>query len=189
MNTGPDYHGYDPLTKTPHDGATTERTMDGLQQLLDKQAITERLYDYARSMDRLDGDLGKSCFHDDAPADYGAQMFQGTGHGFVDMCMSVHPAFHSHSHQFSNIRIWLIDATHAHSETYCDVTLRRHDETGAAQDIRNLGRYVDRWEKRADEWRIAARRYLVDLDQSGPNAGHFETTGKRDRSDPSYFDA
>ena len=71
-----------------------------MQQLLDKQAIIERIYDYGRSMDRLDKELGYAVFHDDCPADYGEQMFVGTGHGFVDMCMSVHPHFHSHSHQF-----------------------------------------------------------------------------------------
>lgn len=158
-----------------------------LQQLLDKQAITERLYDYARAMDRLDAELGKACFHDGAEADYGAQMYQGTGHGFVDMCMAAHPGFHSHSHQFSNIRIWLQSSTSARSETYGDVVLRRYDESGQAHDIRNLGRYVDEWEKKDGEWRISRRVYLTDFDQSGPNAGHFQTTGKRDRTDPSYF--
>jgi hypothetical protein len=158
-----------------------------LQQLLDKQAITERIYDYGRSMDRLDAELGKAVFHDDAPADYGAQMFQGTGHGFVDMCMAVHPSFHSHSHQFSNIRIWIDGADKARSETYCDVTLRRFDEQSVAQDIRNLGRYIDRWEKRDGAWRIAERKFVLDFDVSGAAVGLFETTGKRDRSDPSYF--
>ena len=63
-----------------------------LHELLDKQAITERLYDYARAMDRLDAELGRACFQPDAPVDYGAQMYQG---------MAAHPTFHSHSHQFS----------------------------------------------------------------------------------------
>ncbi|EHJ60892.1 hypothetical protein NSU_2052 [Novosphingobium pentaromativorans US6-1] len=158
-----------------------------MQALLDRQAITDRIHDYARSMDRLDGPLGKSCFHEDAIADYGEQMFVGGGHEFVDMCMKVHPAFAAHAHQFSNIRIWLDGPDKARSETYCDVTLRRIGEDGTPYDIRNLGRYVDNWEKREGEWRIARRRYLVDMDQSGPNAGTFETTGKRDRTDPSYF--
>ena len=164
-----------------------EDMMRQLQGLLDKQAITERIYDYGRSMDRLDADLGKACFHDDAPADYGAQMYQGTCHGFVDMCMKVHPSFHAHSHQFSNIRIWLDGPDRARSETYCDVTLRRFDAEGQAHDLRNLGRYLDRWEKRDDAWRIAERTFVVDFDVSYRAAGSFETTGRRDRTDPSYF--
>ncbi|RVT93181.1 nuclear transport factor 2 family protein [Sphingomonas crocodyli] len=157
-----------------------------LQQLLDKQAITERIYDYGRSMDRLDKELGYAVFHADCPADYGEQMFVGTGHGFVDMCMSVHPHFHAHSHQFSNIRIWIDGPDKARSETYADVTLRRY-EGDQAQDIRNLGRYIDRWEKRDGEWRIAERKFVLDFDVSGPATGAFATTGKRDRTDPSYF--
>lgn len=161
---------------------------DPLQGLLDKQAITEKLYDYARSMDRLDRELGYSCFYPDAPADYGAQMYQGTGYGFVDMCMAAHPGFQSHSHQFSNIRIWLDGPGRARSETYGDVTLRRIDEEGKPFDLRNLGRYIDRWEKRDGEWRIADRKFVLDFDQSGPSAGGlFQTLGKRDKTDPSYF--
>ena len=160
---------------------------DGLQQLLDKQAITERIYDYARAMDRLDEKLGKDCFVPGAPVDYGAQVFQGAAEGFVDMVMAAHPGFHSHAHQFSNIRVWLRSDDRAHSETYADITLRRFDDAGKAYDIRNLGRYIDEWRKDDGEWRIAKRSYLLDLDQSGPNGGLFETTSKRDRSDGSYF--
>ena len=158
-----------------------------LQELIDKQAITDKIHDYARAMDRMDEELGKAVFHPDAVADYGAQMFQGTGDAFVEMCMKAHPMFHAHSHQFSNIRIWMDGPDKARSETYVDATLRRIGEDGKPHDIRNLGRYVDNWEKRDGEWRIAKRQYLLDFDQSGPNAGLFETTGKRDRTDPSYF--
>ena len=158
-----------------------------LQALLDKQAITDRIHDYARAMDRNDGPLGKTCFHDDSDVDYGEHVYRGTGAGFVDMCMQMHPAFHAHAHQFSNIRIWLDGPEQARSETYCDATLRRYDEDGQAQDMRNLGRYIDHWEKRDGEWRISQRQFVLDLDQSGPGVGQFETTGKRDRTDPSYF--
>ena len=154
--------------------------------MLDKQAITEVIYRYARSMDRLDRDLGYSVFWPEATADYHEQMYQGTGHGFVDMVMEAHLNFVSHSHQFSNISI-TVDGDTATSETYGDVTLRRIDEHGAPVDSRNLGRYVDRWEKRDGEWRIIERTYLHDFDQSGASAGDFVTTGRRDRQDASYF--
>ena len=95
--------------------------------------------------------------------------------------------FVSHSHQFSNVRIWLDGPEHARSETYGDVTLRRYDESGQAHDLRNLGRYIDEWEKRDGEWRISKRVFVLDFDQSGPNAGFFQTLGKRDKTDPSYF--
>ena len=64
------------------------------------------------------------------------------------MVMEAHLNFVAHSHQFSNISI-VVDGDTASSETYGDVTLRRIDEPGAPIDSRNLGRYVDRWERRA----------------------------------------
>ncbi|MDA8044161.1 MAG: nuclear transport factor 2 family protein [Actinomycetota bacterium] len=157
-----------------------------LQELLDKQSITEAVYRYARSMDRLDRELGYSVFWPEATADYHEQMYQGSGHGFIDMCMEAHPTFHSHSHQFTNVLIH-IDGDTATSETYGDVTLRRIDDDGNFVDMRNLGRYVDRWERRDGEWRIIARTYLHDFDQTNQSGGLFTTTGRRDRSDPSYF--
>jgi SnoaL-like domain len=136
-------------------------------------------------MDRLDRDLGHTVFWPEATADYG-QMFQGTGYGFIEMCLEAHPNFTSHSHQFSNILI-AVDGNTATSETYGDVTLRRLDAEGRCIDLRNLGRYVDRWEKRDGQWRIIARTYLHDFDQSGESRGDFLTTGRRDRLDASYF--
>jgi hypothetical protein len=161
---------------------------DALRELLDKQAITEVLYQYARSMDRLDRELGYSVFWPEATADYHEQMFQGTGHGFIDMVMEGHLLYEAHSHQFTNILIRL-NGDSAESETYGDVTLRRRDPDGTLVDSRNLGRYVDRWERRDGEWRILHRQYLHDFDQSGPSSGDFVTTGRRDRIDASYFGA
>jgi hypothetical protein len=166
----------------------TDVTDPQIQELLDKQAITEVIYRYGRCMDRLDREVGLTVFWPESTADYDKQMYQGTGYGFIDMVMEAHPNFASHSHQFSNILI-SIDGDTATSETYGDVTLRRIDEDGRCIDSRNLGRYVDRWEKRDGEWRILARQYLHDFDQSGPSAGDFATTGRRDRLDASYFPA
>ena len=68
------------------------------RELLDKQAITEQIYNYGRCMDRLDRALGHALFHPEAIADYGAQMFQGTGWAFVDWIMEAHLAFTTHAH-------------------------------------------------------------------------------------------
>jgi ketosteroid isomerase-like protein len=159
-----------------------------IDELLAKQEITEAIFKYCRSMDRCDHELGKSVFHPDARVDYGAQMYQGSGYGFVDMALSGHTgAFLSHSHQHGNILI-RIDGDRAYSETYGHVTLRRRDEAGQLIDCCNFGRYLDIWERRQDgRWKIAERAYLTDLDETGPAVGAiFETTSKRDPSDPSY---
>lgn len=161
--------------------------ISALNELLDKQEITEQIYNYARSMDRLDLELGKSVFHPEATADYGTQMYQGTGYGFVEMCMKAHLQHLTHSHQMGNILIEVNGDT-ALSETYGDVTNRSLDKNGILYDSRNLGRYVDRWLKRDGTWRIIERKYIHDFDQSGPAIDTlFQTLGYRDKSDSSYF--
>ena len=75
-----------------------------LQELMDKQSITERLLDYARGVDRIDRELILSVFHEGAHLDYGA-MFVGTGEEFADFIGVVHPAMEAHSHHLSNIYI------------------------------------------------------------------------------------
>lgn len=157
-----------------------------LKELLDKRAIEEQMYNYGRSMDRLDRELGYRCFWPDSKVDYGEHFRDASGAAFVDMCMEAHLGFVAHSHQFTNILI-TVDGDTARSEAYGDVTLRRIGDDGVPIDSRNLGRYVDRWERRNGEWRIIDRVFLHDFDQSGPNHGDFVTTGRRDPSDASYF--
>ena len=158
-----------------------------VRQLIEQQAILAQITNYARSVDRLDHELGKAVFHPEAVADYGA-MFQGTGWGFIDWCLHSHLSLLSHSHQFSNISI-AIDGDRARSETYGDVTVRWRGADGVTSVMRNLGRYIDKWEKRDGTWRIFHRHYVHDMDYGGPVAvaGLYDMTGRRDRNDASYF--
>ncbi|WP_372764558.1 nuclear transport factor 2 family protein, partial [Litorivivens sp.] len=55
-----------------------------LQTLVDKQDITELIYRYCRSVDRLDEALGYSIWHDDGIADYG-DFYRGPGRGVIDL--------------------------------------------------------------------------------------------------------
>jgi hypothetical protein len=48
-----------------------------------------------------------------------------------------------------------------------------------------FGRYLDRFERRGGEWRIAFRQVLVDIARPGLDPGEF-AAGRRDRRDPSY---
>lgn len=156
-----------------------------LEQLHAKQEITERLHDYVRAMDRMDDELGYSVFHADAVADYGT-MYQGTGHGFVDFVHVAHQAMLVHTHQLGGVTI-RVDGERAVSESYVTATLRGRAPDGALFEIRSCGRYLDRWEKRAGRWAISARQYVHELDDRYPvHQPGFDTTGRRDRADPSY---
>lgn len=156
-----------------------------MMELIAKQEITERIHDYCRAMDRIDDDLGRSVFHSDAVADYGT-MFQGTGYGFIEFVHHSHTAMISQNHQVSNISI-RVDGNRAGSETYVTMRGRMKGEGDAIMQIVSMGRYVDAWEERGGEWRIAHRQYLHVMDEVHPvSTTMYPAAGARDRSDPSY---
>jgi hypothetical protein len=47
-------------------------------------------------------------------------------------------------------------------QSYFQALQRAPDDHGVLRDLFLAGRYVDRFEKRGDEWRIAARRVVYD---------------------------
>ena len=154
-------------------------------ELLAKQIITEILHKYCRAMDRMDNELGRSVFHPDATADYGG-MYRGTGYGFIEFVYGAHSGMLVHHHQLGNVLI-KVEGDRATSESYVSVTFRRRDEHGALLAMESYGRYIDRWEKRDGRWAISDRHYLHSMDESRPvSESQFPTTGKRDRTDPSY---
>lgn len=157
-----------------------------LETLIAKDEITEALAAYCRAVDRIDMDLGRSVFHDDAEADYGA-MYQGTGHGFMEFVRAAHLTMQTHGHHIGGITI-RVDGDRAGSECYVIVRLRAASPDGRLTDIVSHGRYVDRWERRdGGPWRIAHRRYLHTMDERRcVEDASFPTTGRRDREDPSY---
>ena len=61
-----------------------------LGEVADRQAITDLIYRYCRSMDRADAELGYSVWHPDGTADYSAQFFQGTGYDYIDWVCAHH---------------------------------------------------------------------------------------------------
>lgn len=156
-----------------------------VSEIADRLEIAHQLAAYARAMDRCDHALGYSVFHENAPADYGT-MYQGTGSGFVDFALEAHKGLLVHNHQISNVLIEL-DGDRAASETYVTMMARIDAGDGVLHDMRSIGRYLDRWEKRDGGWRIAQRQYLHGFDDMWPvtRAG-YPIHECRDASDPSY---
>ena len=58
-----------------------------LQQLLDKQAITEVIARYSRTLDWLDDEGQATCYWPDAQIDYG--FFSGTAADFLPVVMAI----------------------------------------------------------------------------------------------------
>lgn len=159
--------------------------MDDLARLVAKEQITERLLGYARGVDRLDRELMSEAFHPGAEFDYG-EMFRGTGEGFSDFILEVHPPMETHTHHLSNIRV-AVDGDRADSEAYVIVRMRTRSADGTAHETAAHGRYVDEWERRDGDWRISRRRYLHSLDEMWEaRTTIYPVGGSRDGSDPSY---
>jgi hypothetical protein len=159
---------------------------DSFDQIAAKHAITEQIYRYCRSVDRLDVPLGHAVFHPEATADYGPTGFRGTGRGAIDWICAAHRGLIAHSHQVSNINIVLDGEDRAGSEAYVTATLRMERE-GKMMHMEIWARYCDRWSRRDGAWRIDHRDTVIDYDsirEVTPMNRHEWT--RRDPQDPSY---
>ncbi len=162
----------------------------GMQEAADERAIRHVLTRYARAIDRFDMDLLRTVYHSDAYDDHGG--YKGDIEGFIEYLKEVLPRFQSTQHFLGNIHVEL-DGDRAHSETYCQAWHRiaGDPETQAHDSVAGL-RYVDLFERRNGEWRIARRKVVIDWMRDDPvvngGGGVAQGTqyGRRDRGDPVY---
>jgi hypothetical protein len=128
------------------------RTPD-THELSDREAIREVANRYAHGVDRLDGEWMKSAYWPDATDDHG--VFVGNAWDFVDRCMGSHGRWRSTMHSTMNHQIEIEPgSTTARGELYNVSHLFRADSPTLETWY---GRYLDRYEKRGDEWRIIHR--------------------------------
>jgi hypothetical protein len=168
--------------------------MDGerlarLSALLDKQDIMEALTRFSRAMDRLDRELYLSAFH--ADAEMAAGPFVGLASECADWAFPMHEEGQILTHHaLLQTTIDLAGDT-AHTETYYLFVARNKDESL----VQAGGRYIDRFERRAGEWKIALRTNAIEWAGLLPNIPipfsdvpdlYGNGAPARDRSDPSY---
>lgn len=128
-----------------------------LQALLDREAIRECLYRYCRGIDRADEQALRSAYWEDATDRHGA--WNGSAEGFIGQALQRLRRGGRRVHQISNVSIELHDDVAA-VESYF---LALQAPAGAAGRQTFLcGRYLDRFERRRGEWRIAARTVVYD---------------------------
>jgi ketosteroid isomerase-like protein len=165
--------------------STSEAGRDpAVQEMLDKAAIREVLWRYCRGVDRRDADIIASCYHPDAYDDHMGHVYSGqtVGQGLVDWMDEIMVKT-SHNITTNTIEV---DGDTAGSESY---TTSMHIPKGEGEDrtLLSVARYIDRFERRGDEWKIVYRLVvaefsgLVDM-QMLP----FESPARLDRTDPSY---
>jgi hypothetical protein len=155
---------------------------------LDKLAIAELPALYMRGLDRLDRDLLRAQFWDDAYLDYG--IYSGDADGFADFCMKALKS-HERNHHFIGQNLIEVDGDTAWGEVYFQAYHRITDDSGALRDWVIAGRYVDRYEKRGGIWKFTYRSEVVDWARDDPVADAFmagsgNIWGARKPDDPLY---
>jgi hypothetical protein len=129
-----------------------------LDELLARQEIMALSATYMRGLDRLQPDLVRGVFHDDATCDYG--FFAGSPDAFVQMAMNALAGHKTNHHMLGQISIDF-EGQLAFGEVYFQA-YHRLESDGRELDLFVAGRYVDRYEQRGGIWKIAHRSEVND---------------------------
>ncbi len=140
-----------------------------VRDLCARRDIQAAHFRYMRGQDRLLPDLQRSAFHDDAWDDCG--LMAGPATEFVDFAQGFLGDFTSSQHLTGQMDIQ-VDGAVAHGEIYF-LAQHRLTEDGVEKDLFVAGRYIDRYECRDGEWRIAKRKELIDWARTDPASDSF----------------
>lgn len=138
-----------------------------ISALLDRDAIRRALVTLARGEDRRDAALIASACWPDSVTDYG--VFKGSFDAYLAWVVPGAEAITNTQHVLGQSHIELATES-ARVETQV-ISYHRVDYTGAGwcgggeHDTCIGGRYLDLFEKRDGEWRIASRTMLYDWSQ------------------------
>ena len=132
-----------------------------LDELEARTAIEDCLKRFARAVDRQDWKAAREAYHEGAFDDHG--FFKGPPDEFLAHIAKLHETQDHSMHFNTNVLIEFQSPERAFVETYV-LVLQRY-RPGApnvppgSQGLRNLAsaRYLDRFEKRNGEWRVAHR--------------------------------
>lgn len=153
------------------------------------EAVRARVYGFSRALDRLDRELLAEQFHSDAEVDYGV-FYKGPVAGFLDVALRFQGGMRDTHHLVGNV-LATVAGERAAAESY----VQAHHVIAQAGELVQLlvgARYLDRFECRAGQWKIAFRTEVIDwgrwlavperwFEENGEMA-----KGRRDRSDLSY---
>jgi len=157
--------------------------------LVDDYLIRQTLTRYTRGVDRCDLDLILSAFHPDAIDHHAGH--DRPAHEFAKIAVERMPqvAPGGTQHRVSNVSIEL-DGNKAWCEAYYHAVHNAGDQLNEM-----FGRYIQRFERRDGEWKIAERWAVVDFTQSSARTPLPQESnpavlrGKADKTDISYAHA
>jgi hypothetical protein len=141
------------------------RDADAIVEMLDHFRIRQVLERYCRGVDRLDKALLDSVYWPDATDDHG--LYAGPGIEFSNFLFPNFANYVATMHVIAQSNIEVTGLT-AVAETYFIAGHRAEQEEGTSF-LTAWGRYVDRLEKRNDEWRIADRVVVLEHVSEDPS--------------------
>ncbi len=167
-------------------------TDPAIHQLLHEQAIRRVLANYCRAIDRMDHDLLRTVYHPDA-LDTGRPTGRGHTAGPVERFFATVAESNAVGLEAAPIllgqTIFEFDGDVALTETSFAAFFRFRTDDGVVHEG-HAGRYLDRFERREGEWRIAHRHLVIDWANTYPHVEgartHRETTGLRSGDDQLY---
>lgn len=138
---------------------STETQTDKLSRFMARQEILEVLARYARGVDRADGELLLSCYHEGAIEEHGS-TYCGPAREYVEGAVERLKLMGPLAHYLCSTHVEF-DGDVAWAETYV-LTFARVGEGEASTDTFTGGRLHDKFECRGGEWKITHRRMAFD---------------------------
>jgi len=137
-------------------------------ELADRQAITDCMYLYARGVDRSDADLLAEAFWEDGQVV--GELYSGGVAEFIAFSVSGGlKNWDRMMHMITNAII-RIEGDRAVAESYF-YGYHVGNAGSPSGDLIISGRYLDRFEKRDDEWRISEKTILFEWYREYPDNG------------------
>src|ERR1700742_19911 len=134
---------------------TTQTQRAAIDDLIDKQAIAEVLYLYCRGCDRADEAAIRSCFHAESQHRHGG--FEGASADFATLAMKIIRGVKRAKHLLTNVLVEL-KGDEALCESHYFAYHRQVDARSSREfDYFTGGRFIDRFQRRAGEWKIIRR--------------------------------
>jgi hypothetical protein len=172
-------------------------TDERLRALIDEREIRRVVLRYCRGVDRGDAELIRSCYHPGSTDVHG--NYRGDGRAFADYVVGVLGERYTATTHAVHDSLIDLDGASAHAETYFVAYHLSVEPIDQAHLYVFGGRYIDRFERRDDDWGIAERVVLRDWTIRHPisqdalrrevDGAQVFHAGRRDRDDLAYPDA
>lgn len=137
----------------------TRKVSEFAAELADREAIRDCLMRFSRAIDRIDMTVGADLYWPEGVDDHGA-LFTGKFSDYFPFAEKLLAGMDVTQHFLCNMLIE-IDENEANVETY---VIAYHGFGPDGQKTNYIGgaRYLDKLEKRSDEWRLLKRVLVID---------------------------